>query len=627
MKYSVSFLLAIASTPLLANSPIETISVLGSRSDIEQYRVAGAVTVLDESTIRASGAAFLSELLRMQAGFAVSQAGGSGALTELRVRGSETNHVLVLVDGVAINDVGQGGLVDFGHLTLDDVIRIEILRGPQSALWGNGALAAVISITTTQATARRISLSAGQDESYRAAINWQQQFDTILAGLNVSAFKTSGSNLSFTGSEPDGHRNTSINGNLQWQISDAQTVSFSARQRLSRSDFDSVDYLSGYPADSDDYTDVSQQGAQMMWRYEGQVFSHQLALNWQRNQNDSVSNNQSNGQNHSQTGRGVLQTTWHYRDENALTFAWELAQERFTQRGEVSAYGDPNQQQQNTIRSVIIDWQHALSSNLTLTASGRYDDNQVFANSRSYKLGASTQLNPQWRVYLSQGVAVKNPSFVERFGYYQTSLYPFIGNPDLAPERSFSREVGAHWQRSELAWQVSWFDASLDNEIDGFYYDSALAATTAINKSQQSSRQGVETSLNWHTDLFHLQTSYTYLDAREEDAFGVIQPELRRPRHTGSVQLSVTPINKLTVVATAAYNGSHQDLFFPPEPPYQQRVDLAAYWLVNMNLHYALTERLGITIRAENLLNRQYQDLVGYRGQPQRWFAGINVNL
>jgi len=185
--------LSCLSTPAYSqtlNQDIETLTVTGTRLPISLTKLPGSVSVLTESDIQASGALQLTDLIRGLPGVSLAQSGSPGGLAEVRVRGSETNHLLILIDGVVSNDIGQGSLVDLAHLTSANVGRIELLRGPQSARWGSGAIGGVLSITTKSgqfaANTSHVDFSAaaGTQGTLQGSMNARSQSDNV----GVSAY-------------------------------------------------------------------------------------------------------------------------------------------------------------------------------------------------------------------------------------------------------------------------------------------------------------------------------------------------------------------------------------------------------------------------------------------------------
>ena len=127
---------------------LPTITVTASRTPVDVNETASAISILSKAEIQQRNASSIADLLRELPGFAVSQQGARGAVTQVRVRGAEANQVLVLIDGVEANDIAQGSEFNFAHLSVDRIERIEVVRGPQSALWGSDALAGVINVIT-----------------------------------------------------------------------------------------------------------------------------------------------------------------------------------------------------------------------------------------------------------------------------------------------------------------------------------------------------------------------------------------------------------------------------------------------------------------------------------------------
>ena len=208
--------LSCLSTPVLSQTQeenIETLTVTGSRLPIQLTQFPGSVSILTEKDIQASGAIQLTDLIRGLPGVSLSQSGSPGGLTEVRVRGSETNHLLVLIDGVVANDVGQGSLIDLAHLTSANVQRIELIRGPQSARWGSGAIGGVLSITTKagssapKGSSLSLSVGAGTQNTYQGGINATSHLDNLQISAYANFMRTDGDNIARTGAEDDGYDN------------------------------------------------------------------------------------------------------------------------------------------------------------------------------------------------------------------------------------------------------------------------------------------------------------------------------------------------------------------------------------------------------------------------------------
>jgi vitamin B12 transporter len=634
VAHSLALALSLSfSSSLLAqdtqSSDIEKISITGSRAPIDKATLAGSVSFIDEATINASGATTLPDLLRTFASVNVSQSGPTGTLTELRFRGSESNHILVLVDGVEINDIAQGGLVNFAHLLVSDIQEIELLRGPQSALWGTSAVSGVISITTKQAndgqkvTAR---VGLGNLSTQEFGLGYSQRNDGLAFSANLSHFTTDGDNISRDGNEDDGYKNTTIGANLRYIINDENKITATARYVDFESEFDAVDFFTtGLPIDADNTTEGDTLSSLLRWEYQpvDSIWSHSAAYQLSRNTNDNFSSGEFSGGSVGETQRLTFLnffdlSQFGHTNTNANNFinvGFDAVKEDFEQSGPIG-FGDPNQEQSNTTYSLLTDGQYAIFDNTYLSASLRRDNSDEFEDANSFRLGVSRQISDDFKVFVSRGKAIKNPSFTERFGFFADT---FIGNPDLIPESSFSNEIGIEYNLLDgIQTQLTYFDTELRNEINGFVFDPDTGGFTADNIDELSTREGVEFSASGSISELRWNVSYAYLDSQAP-----AEVELRRARHTGSVSLQYQIADGQSLYLQGDYSGTKQDRFFPPFPQAAEVVTLDAYWLVSANYSVTVFDNAKLNVRVENLLDEGYEDVFGFVGQPRRVSANF----
>ena len=272
--YRLTLLLTVAcNTAVGATNPSQTassqtmttITVTASRTPISIDETASAISILSKQEIQQRNANSIADLLREIPGFAVSQQGSRGAVTQIRVRGAEANQVLVLIDGIEANDVSQGSEFNFAHLNADQIERIEIVRGPQSALWGSDALAGVINIITIprvdSGTHHRLSLDSaiGAFNSQTIGAHYLFSEPQYQFSLGINDYRTDGTNISRQGNEDDGYENTTIAMNGKYLTDNDLQLGFSYRQTNSSSAFDDIDYaVTGLPVDADFRTDAKQ---------------------------------------------------------------------------------------------------------------------------------------------------------------------------------------------------------------------------------------------------------------------------------------------------------------------------------------------------------------------------------
>lgn len=626
--------LSCLSTPAYSqtlNQDIETLTVTGTRLPISLTKLPGSVSVLTESDIQASGALQLTDLIRGLPGVSLAQSGSPGGLTEVRVRGSETNHLLILIDGVVSNDIGQGSLVDLAHLTSANVVRIELLRGPQSARWGSGAIGGVLSITTKsgQFAANEshvdFSAAAGTQGTLQGSMNARSQSDNVGVSAYASYIRTDGDNVSRVGNEDDGYDNMTAGLNLNYAVSNEHTLIANLRTVHYENDYDGTDFaITGLPTDTDNVTDGAQLSAKLRWEFAPNNTQYRSALSahYRKDENDNTESGVDAG---GTTGERIeLNWTSFYAIKN-----WDFAggveylQRLFDQRGPIN-FGDPNQKQHDNTYSVFAESNGQLTKSLTATLSARYDNNSEFDNALSYRGGLSWQLNNHYTLFTSYGSAVKTPTFTERFGFFPAS---FVGNPNLEPETSEEWEVGVKANWKKVTGQISVYTADLEDEINGFVFVPDAGAFSADNIDGESAREGVDVELNWNSGYGDITAAYSYLDAEQTDN-GITNTELRRARHQGSLTYTTDfGTDAFSLYTKLAYTGSHYDTFFPPFPEPSQTLALSAYTLATVNLSYQIDAKWQVSLKVDNAFDTDYEDIVGYAGQERRALLSVNYSM
>ena len=625
----------VCSAPVLANTQIkpesldtfvETITVSGSHSALPIAQLAGNVSVLTEQDIARSQATFVADLLVQFAGVDISTNGGVGQFAELRLRGSETNHILVIIDGIAVNDQGQGGLVDLAHLSTQSIARIELYRGPQSALWGDGAVGGVLNIITkdgsqTDGNESALKLSVGQQNTQQAQFQHQAQSDKLQYGFTVSHISTDGQNISIVpnNNEKDGYSNTSIHSKLGYTVNKQHALNAVFHYVDYETEFDATDFVTtGLPVDADNRSQGRQQSAKLQW------LLTPTAANWSLNTTASthsnVVENTSDGQLSSLTDATTHSLSSIAKldySNQAMTRQFHvgasLEEIDFTQRGPID-FGDPNQTQTIDSNSVFADAVVSITHRAFINASVRYTDNSEFAAATDYRVGANWQQSAALTWFASVGQASKNPTFTERFGFYAGT---FVGNPELQPEIVTTVELGLRYTSSGFNTQFNIFSAQLEDEINGFVFNSASGGFTADNIDGRSDRDGAEFEVSWSATDLAFNATYSYLDATQGS--GEAQSvELRRARHNASFNTSYNWSDSISTYVSASYVGAKFDQFFPPWPQASQIIAMRPYWLINANVNIAVSKQFSVNAKIDNLLNHTYQDIVGYRGLERK---------
>lgn len=629
LRILVALSAGLVASPSFATSNMDTLDqiiVTGSRAPISAGDIGSAVTIITRQDIDRRQVRYVSDLLRAVPGFSVSHTGVVGAQTQVRVRGSEANQVLVLIDGVRANDPATGDEFRWEFLATANIERIEIVRGPQSALWGSDAIGGVVHIITKSgrdAPGVGGYLEAGSENTLNAAMNGGFGGDTWSVVVGVEQLATDGSNISRSGSENDDSDITTGSLNARFKPSDRIAVQLGLRTVDAYSQFDAVDFVeTGLPTDSDVATDTAQRLAQLgvtLGSSENRVRHHLNARYFDSDNRDLTDGFAAASSTSDRLNLGYQADI--RIGKNLLAIALEHEKTNFEQRGEI-VWGDPNQDQEMDVMSVVTDFQGRATDNVTYLLSARFDDNSDFDNIVTGRASIAWDVSDATTLRANIGTGQKTPTFIERFGYFPGQ---FKGNPALKPEQSLSYDIGLDQRIAASAViQIAVFEQEIEDEIDGFIFDPDTLLYTADNLSTTSKRSGVELGARWTvSEQLDLTMNYTYTDATENGAI-----ELRRPRHAGSMQANYSFMSARGHIALAAdYGGTRRDMFFPPWPNPSELVTLGNYWLLDLTAQFQLTESVRLFARASNLLDTDYEQVYGYRTPGRAAYAGVQVNF
>ena len=609
----------------------EVIILSSSKVSVPEKEVGGSVTIITRDEIERSNAATLVDLLRIVPGVAVSQSGPYGALTQVRIRGAEANHILVLIDGVEANDLATGSEFNFANLLPDSIERIEVMRGSQSSVWGSDALAGVINITTRTGsdTASLTSLAeVGSHDFIRSSASASGGMSKLKYYLQGSFVDTSGANISEQGSEEDGYDQTSIVFNTQYEFNPALSFGLNARYIDSSNEFD--DGTFGAPVDADNNSDVEQLFGTSFIRFSllDNRWNQKLAMSLvdTRNDNeDAFGKRRTEGEKlkFDYLSEATFNTKVFSGEEHKFLFSIEQEKERFKQRGQASLFGNPNQNQDIKNYGFTAEYRLGVWDKLFLSASLRKDDNDEFKDRDTVRFsGAYNFPASGTKVRAAYGTGVKNPSFTELFGFFSGS---FIGNPNLKPEKSESWEFGLDQSFSADTAHVgvTFFWEDLKDEITTVFFP----VNTAVNLDGKSERNGVELYFDAQlSNQFDMRGAYTYTDSTVPDANGVQVREIRRPKTVASLLFNYVMLSgKGNLNSSLNYVDEQIDSDFSTFPAGEVKLD--DYFLVNIGGSYRVTENFNLYARINNLLDDSYQDVYGFETLGQTIYAGIKVNL
>jgi vitamin B12 transporter len=623
---------ALFSTQILAEEALELddLVVTAGLQPISITDIASSITIITRAEIEQRQVKYLSDLLRDVPGFAVSQAGGPGTQTQIRVRGAEANQLLVLIDGVRANDPALSDEFPYQYALTANIERIEIIRGPQSATWGGDAMAGVINIIRKKdVDAHNIAanVEAGSFSTINASVDGGYSGEVFRVSGGLAYFDSDGTNVARQGTEKDGAENTTANLDVEFDAGDTVILRFSGQLTDATSEFDDIDFfVSGLPVDADRVTESKQTylTAEARFAPQGRAFSGSFVINHLDSDNDNYSDGLWSSSTAAETLELRLRGGWSLGENHSINFALEKEDIDFTQRGDASFFGDPNQDQSYDVNGYALEYVGKPVKNFTWTLSGRLDDYSDFDDATTWQVAGAYRLSEGLRLHGSVGTGSKAPTFTERYGFFEDF---FIGNPDLKPESSQGWEIGidSNWQDGRHNLSLTWFDQDLQDEIDGFVFDPETFMFTAQNKDSDSKRSGIEAVYDARFGKsWSVGASYTYTDATEKDAAGKSVREVRRPKHMASLVANYYFADaRGNLNMNLNYNGEQLDVFFSPTTFTVDRVKIPSYTVVDLAGSWKLTRSLDLTARVSNLFDEEYEEILGFVRPGRAAYVGL----
>ena len=645
---TLAAVLALATTtpqPVAAQNPIELegLVVTANRRAEPAWTVAAHATVIEGVELRRAGIEYVADALRRAPGMAVVRSGSFGAVTSVFLRGGESDYVQVLIDGVPVNE--PGGAFDFGSLSTDNIERIEIIRGPASALYGSDAVSGVIQIFT-----RRGAGPATGALSFQAGSFATRRFQgTLSGGTDALSYA-----FSLGRNDTDGileynneHRRTTFTGRVQGRLGPLADATLSVRYDERRFNFPTDG--SGALVDRNAYT----YGDGLTLRLDaGRRWSDafETRLTFDVNETDRGSDDAPDGPadtlgffgytnlNDIRRAGGGARAIWRPADETVLAAGYELEQQSIRAFGRsFSQYGPGSSSSENERRNhaayAQLSWRRG---GLAVNGGARAESNERFGTAATWKAGA-TWRSPSERTRLraAAGTGIKEPTFFETYASGFTR-----GNPDLEPERSTSFEAGVDQELGDGARvSLTGFGQSYRDLIQYTFSPPTQRGPNYHNVARARSR-GVEAEAEVDAGPVRLTGTYAWLDTEVEDAgfhegpgatFVEGQPLLRRPKHTAGASALVRVARAVGFEVSLRHTGERADRDFSTYPA--TPVTLPAYTAVDLSAEIEVARaRAGrpgfeLTVRAENLAGADYEEVWGFAAPGRGIYAGGRVVL
>lgn len=647
----------------MPEEPIELgpVVVTATKTEVPVKQVAASVTVITKEEIEARQVTQVSDLLRDTPGLSVRQQSSRGSIVSLFPRGGNSNFNLVLIDGVKVNDAG--GFYDFGDLSTDNIERIEIVRGPHSALYGSDAMGSVIQIFTKRGkgTPRvEASFAGGNLKTFEEKFNLSGgvgQFDYSLA---LGRSDTDGSlpiNNHFG--------ETTVSSRVGFARGKALDLSLAVRYTDSHLNFP-TETGGDRPFGQRGLLDPNQSGDQQRLVLSGKA-GHLLTPWWQQTLQVGFYRHQSAFDDpfdpfDPSTSQPIDFSAFHSMNEErrvSADYFWNLTtptvldlsglftvgfafeREEFEQLAVATETDFPSSSANKASRdnkAGYLQGQFDWKKQLFLTAGFRMDGNSTFGTELTPRVSAA-YLVPftATKLRVAYGKGIKEPSFIENFG----DGSPFtVGNPDLRPERTRSWEVGFDqplW-RNLADLSATYFNNRFTDLI-AFVFNPTPDAPSFFNV-QKARAEGVELAATVRPGYgLTISGAYTFLDTKVLDDGGIGsvalpkgKPLLRRPRHAGTLFIDHM-WHRLHTSLTATFVGDRPDIFTDPATFETRRVTAEGYNTVDLAASYTLLkdaihlQELTLFGKIQNLFDNDYQQVFGFSTPGITWLFGLEGTL
>jgi outer membrane cobalamin receptor len=641
-----------ATPPLMLQLQIPAVEqqvvVTATATEAPISQVGSSTTVISGDQLSREGVISVADALRRVAGLTLVQSGGTGQVTSLFARGGESDYTKILIDGIALNE--PGGSYNFANLSIADIDRIEIVRGPQSALFGSDAMAGVIQVFTHRGTSEglapkpRALVEGGTFASYRYAAGVEGK------GMHMD-YSASFSRSDTDNAVPNGSSNQeTIAGNLGVAISKGAEI-----RAVFRSDTGRTGVPGQYAFQRPDL-DSSYRHRDLAG---GLTFTHQATNSWTQKLAYTVSDSRQFSEDPVDSGSYVPVYEDHMAPYPLTDFTYQTLNQTRRQKisyqsdlslphghiitggaefeRETGVVGDPDADPLHAIRNNyggFLQDQWALRNRFFAAAGVRLENNGNFGFFAAPRLSLAFHLHQPgggiWgltKLKGNFGMGIKEPTLIESFS---NSPY-FRGNPDLKPEKSVSFDAGVEQRfgSGRGAMEVTYFDNRFRNQIGFVTTDYTTFAGTFFNIGKTRAR-GVE--LAFRQDLgwqWEISGAYTFLNGKILESTNGFDPVyaqgqqlLRRPRHSASIDLRWQP-GRWTLGAFGRIVGSRVDSDF-------ESLGLThnpGYAVVNLLASFRISDSTSVYAVANNVLNERYMEVLGYPAPRANFRLGIRTGF
>lgn len=603
---------------------IGEVVITADRFDEPVNEVGSSVSIINDDDIQEMGSITVADVLHTVPGINVVRNGGLGGYTSVFIRGAESYHTLVMIDGIEMNDpISATRTFDWANLLTDDIEKIEIVRGAQSTLYGSDAIGGVINIITKKGKGKPVvgvTFEGGSYYTYKGSAYSAGSFKNGDYSVSLTRVGSSGFSMAEYGKEDDGYQNTTFMGKFNINLSEKIKYFFTwryldANNELDDGAFDDDPNYNSHTVNFSGKTGVLH-NIKDWWKYD-------LNFSWLETKNnywdptDSIEPfDYTKSWYDGMTLKGSWQNTVDIYDFSTLIAGIEYQEEQGESFSIMqSSFGEfISEFPKKAIDTLGIYIQDTIKifERLIFTLGARYEDHDMFGSNWDYRATVNYAL-PKWMTIIkgSIGTGFKAPSLFQ--------LYSIYGNTNLEAEKVESFDIGFEQPLfdNRIIPSVTYFYNDFSNLID---WDDSLWVYRNISKANTS---GVETELNWIIcEKLNAGIMYTYLHTEDKSTGKQLD---RRPMHTSALTLSFYPTEKYTIRMDVSYVGKRKDVNYAVFP-YEQ-ITLDGYTKVDISMQYRINANCTFFGRVENLFDKKYQEVYGFNTPRISGYGGLKIEF
>lgn len=648
-KKALGFVLALAILPfnvysqeeqekekVSASSIQHEIVVTATRLETPAREIASSVTVLTREKLEQSKKATVIEALQEVLGVSIIQNGPPGAAASVFIRGANSEHTLILMDGVELNDpISPSRSFDLAHLTLDNVERIEILRGPQSTLYGSDALGGVVNIITKKGQGKpKFSLSsvAGSYGTIITSAGINGSTKRMQYSLGTSYFRSDGfsaASANYEGNEEkDGYRNLTIWGRLGFRLSDNLDVDLILRTLNTQIDIDNAGGAQGDdPNNVQDYNAlfIKAEIRNLMLNNRWELKLGLSLVDYDRQHENPTDEahllDSDNGFFKSKLFKIDWQNNFFLHETNTFTLGIDYQREQgeseYNSDGIWGPFSSIFPSRRAHVTGFYLQDQIRLANQFFATVGLRLDDHSQFGSALTYRFAPAFFIEAtQTKFRATYGTAFKSPSLYQL--YAPGTLLGPIGNAELNPEKSIGWDIGVEQQLlgEKVLLAVTYFY----NDYKDLINFDFLQGYINIGKAES---KGTEILIQARPfDDMSFNATYTRTEAKDKDTDTDL---LRRPKQKFSASLNYNFQKKANINLTFIRIGEQDDMDFSTWP--STRLTLPSYSLLNAAVSFNFTSNFQIFFRMDNIFNEEYEMVKGYGTPGFSVYGGVNLTF